>query len=101
MTLTTVGWVKGKEITAAGGGVPEEPGSPADCATVSVIAPGSTRRRRSLPVKYTPSVGHDACSPAKTRWIEPLAPSSPAARVHPNERGERGMADAVLRAIRA
>ncbi|WP_430379814.1 SGNH/GDSL hydrolase family protein [Streptomyces sp. B1-3] len=50
---------------------------------------------------HTPSVGHDACSPAGTRWIEPLQPSSPAAIVHPNERGERGMASAVLRTIGA
>ena len=50
---------------------------------------------------YSPSVGHDACSAQKTRWIEPLRPSSPAAAVHPNARGEKGMADAVLRAIGA
>ncbi|MEV7883404.1 SGNH/GDSL hydrolase family protein [Streptomyces sp. NPDC002817] len=49
---------------------------------------------------FTPSAGHDACSPAATRWIEPLRPSSPAAMVHPNERGERGMATAVLSAVR-
>ncbi|MEU6066740.1 SGNH/GDSL hydrolase family protein [Streptomyces sp. NPDC047082] len=48
---------------------------------------------------FTPSIGHDACSAAATRWIEPLRPSSPAAAVHPNERGERGMATAVLRAV--
>ena len=48
---------------------------------------------------YTPSVGHDACSAQNTRWIEPLVPSSPAAAVHPNARGERGMADAVLNAV--
>ncbi|MGY4744616.1 SGNH/GDSL hydrolase family protein [Streptomyces sp. ATMOS53] len=45
---------------------------------------------------YSPSVGHDACSAEKTRWIEPLQPSSPAAAVHPNAHGEQGMADAVL-----
>ncbi|MBE8476480.1 SGNH/GDSL hydrolase family protein [Streptomyces sp. 3R004] len=45
---------------------------------------------------YRPSEGRDACSDAATRWIEPLVPSSPAAAVHPNARGERGMADAVL-----
>ncbi|MER6564509.1 GDSL-type esterase/lipase family protein [Streptomyces sp. NPDC001027] len=49
---------------------------------------------------YRPSEGRDACSDAATRWIEPLVPSSPAAAVHPNERGERGMADAVLDALR-
>jgi lysophospholipase L1-like esterase len=48
---------------------------------------------------FTPSTGHDACSPAATRWIEPLNPSSPAAVVHPNEHGERGMATAVLRTL--
>ncbi|MEU1268730.1 SGNH/GDSL hydrolase family protein [Streptomyces sp. NPDC005799] len=45
---------------------------------------------------YTPSVGHDACSARDTRWIEPLVPLAPAAAVHPNERGERGMAEATL-----
>ncbi|WP_405926804.1 SGNH/GDSL hydrolase family protein [Streptomyces sp. NBC_00035] len=49
---------------------------------------------------YAPSAGHDACSPAATRWIEPLRPSSPAAVVHPNEHGERGMATAVLSAMK-
>ena len=48
---------------------------------------------------YTPSVGHDACSAPQTRWIEPFVPLTPAAPVHPNERGERGMADAVLRTV--
>jgi lysophospholipase L1-like esterase len=49
---------------------------------------------------YTPSEGHNACSAGTTRWIEPLLPRSPAAAVHPNERGERGMAAAVLNALR-
>ncbi|WP_406481709.1 SGNH/GDSL hydrolase family protein [Streptomyces sp. NBC_01615] len=49
---------------------------------------------------FAPSTGHDACSPAITRWIEPLRPSSPAAVVHPNERGEQGMATAVLSALK-
>lgn len=48
---------------------------------------------------YMPSVGRDACSASGTRWIEPLLPSAPAAAVHPNARGERGMADAVLKAL--
>ncbi|WP_326574397.1 SGNH/GDSL hydrolase family protein [Streptomyces sp. NBC_00481] len=50
---------------------------------------------------YGASEGHDACSAEGTRWIEPLVPRSPAASVHPNERGERGMADAVLHALGA
>jgi hypothetical protein len=50
---------------------------------------------------YKPSEGRDACSAEGTRWIEPLLPKSPAAAMHPNERGERGMADAVLREVRS
>ncbi|GAX54586.1 SGNH/GDSL hydrolase family protein [Streptomyces olivochromogenes] len=50
---------------------------------------------------YKPSVGRDACSGRDTRWIEPLLPGLPAAPMHPNERGARGMADAVLRAVGA
>ncbi|WP_043260194.1 SGNH/GDSL hydrolase family protein [Streptomyces hokutonensis] len=50
---------------------------------------------------YTPSTDHNACTAKATRWIEPLAPENPAAPVHPNARGERGMADAVLRAVKS
>lgn len=35
------------------------------------------------------------------RWIEPLIPAAAAAPVHPDERGERGMAGGVLRAVGA
>jgi lysophospholipase L1-like esterase len=48
---------------------------------------------------YTPSADHDACSVPASRWIEPLLPASPAAPLHPNAVGERGMADAVMRAV--
>jgi len=48
---------------------------------------------------YTPSVGHDACSDAADRWIEPLLVASAAAPLHPNARGEQGMADAVEHAM--
>ncbi|XUL89765.1 SGNH/GDSL hydrolase family protein [Streptomyces galilaeus] len=50
---------------------------------------------------YTPSTDHNACTAKNTRWIEPLVPENPAAPVHPNARGERGMADAVLRAVKS
>ncbi|MFJ6214668.1 SGNH/GDSL hydrolase family protein [Streptomyces sp. NPDC092296] len=50
---------------------------------------------------WSPSLSHDACAAATVRWIEPLMPTAAAAPLHPNERGERGMADAVLRAVRA
>lgn len=50
---------------------------------------------------YTPTVGHDMCSPVSTRWIEPVVPAAPTtAPAHPNALGHRAMADAVLRAAR-
>ncbi|MEW9550215.1 SGNH/GDSL hydrolase family protein [Nonomuraea sp. NPDC050783] len=47
----------------------------------------------------TPSVGHDPCASASTRWIEPYVPASPAAPFHPNARGMRGFATAVTAAV--
>lgn len=47
----------------------------------------------------TPSKGHDLCQKAAVKWVEDLVPSSPAAALHPNARGEQGMADAVLRVV--
>lgn len=42
---------------------------------------------------FTPSVGHNACEPVGTRWIEPLIGSLTGVAVHPNATGQR--ADAV------
>jgi GDSL-like lipase/acylhydrolase family protein len=94
------------------------PAEGADCGSDMPLAPGDvaflreTERQLNAMLReraeaagatyvdtFTPSIGHDACSSAATRWIEPVRPSSPAAAVHPNERGERGMAAAVLRAV--
>jgi lysophospholipase L1-like esterase len=50
---------------------------------------------------YTPSEGHDACAAPGSRWLEPLLPSAPAAPLHPNAVGERGMADAVVGAVKS
>ncbi|WP_237502637.1 SGNH/GDSL hydrolase family protein [Streptomyces sp. SID8374] len=48
---------------------------------------------------YRPTVGHDMCRPAGERWIETLAPATPAAPAHPNAQGEQAMAAAVNRAL--
>ncbi|MFI9102496.1 SGNH/GDSL hydrolase family protein [Streptomyces fildesensis] len=45
---------------------------------------------------YRPTVGHDMCTAPANRWIEPLVPASPAAPAHPNAKGEKAMAVAVL-----
>jgi lysophospholipase L1-like esterase len=50
---------------------------------------------------YTPSIGHDVCTPPGTKWIEGFVPTSPAAPVHPNALGTAGQAAAVLDALGA
>jgi lysophospholipase L1-like esterase len=45
------------------------------------------------------SVGHDACQPVGTRWIEPLVGAINAAPVHPNAAGEDAMAAQTLRQL--
>jgi lysophospholipase L1-like esterase len=44
---------------------------------------------------YTDSIGHDFCQAPGVKWVEGLVPTSPAAPVHPNALGERGMAKQV------
>jgi len=48
---------------------------------------------------YTPTIGHDACQPPGKKWIEGLAPTSPAAPVHPNALGMIAIAGAVVEAL--
>ena len=48
----------------------------------------------------TPGKGHDVCTASDMRWVEGLLPASPAAPLHPNARGEQGMADAVLAVLK-
>jgi lysophospholipase L1-like esterase len=47
---------------------------------------------------YAASVGRDACRSASVRWVEPTIPVNPAAPLHPNARGMRGVAAAILAA---
>jgi lysophospholipase L1-like esterase len=48
---------------------------------------------------YTPSIGHDVCQPESNRWIEPPIPSTDAAPVHPNAKGEAADARDVEAAL--
>ncbi|MBO0840645.1 MAG: SGNH/GDSL hydrolase family protein [Sciscionella sp.] len=48
---------------------------------------------------YDVSIGHDACQPEGTRWVEPMVPSTDAISVHPNAAGESAMAKRVEAAI--
>ncbi|WP_275293181.1 SGNH/GDSL hydrolase family protein [Amycolatopsis sp. La24] len=42
-----------------------------------------------------PSKGHDVCANSDVKWVEGVIPTSSAAALHPNARGEAGMADVV------
>lgn len=42
------------------------------------------------------SIGHDACRPPGTAWVNGIIPTSPAFPLHPNQAGEQNMANQVL-----
>lgn len=46
----------------------------------------------------TPSIGHDACAPIASRWLEGLVPTSIAAPLHPSWRGMAAFGDIVAQA---
>jgi hypothetical protein len=51
---------------------------------------------------YKPSLGHDACSAAATRWVEPIYfPQTPAAPIHPNATGMAGEAKVIVTAMKS
>jgi hypothetical protein len=66
----------------------------------AMLKSAATNQGASFVATYPGSVNHHACSNPLTRYIEPLTPTSPAAPVHPNARGEAYMADVVRAAIR-
>ena len=45
---------------------------------------------------YTSSIGHDACTPPGTAWVNSIIPTSPGFPLHPNQTGEQNMANQVL-----
>lgn len=48
---------------------------------------------------YTTSIDHDPCQIDGIKWVEGLSPDSPAASLHPNLRGQQGLASDVLAAL--
>jgi len=50
---------------------------------------------------YRIGIGHDACQPPLIRWVEPVAPASAAAPLHPNLHGMIATADAVVSSVAA
>ena len=50
---------------------------------------------------FKPSIGHNACTPVGTRWIEPLLESLTGVAVHPNAQGEQQDAVVVEQSMQA
>ena len=48
---------------------------------------------------FTSSIGHDACKPPGTAWVNGIVPNSVAYPLHPNQVGEQDMANQVLAAL--
>ncbi|MGW4649335.1 SGNH/GDSL hydrolase family protein [Kitasatospora sp. NPDC004289] len=60
------------------------------------------RRTEAAGAAYVPTSvpGRDMCAGPAARWVEPLDAAGGLSPLHPNAAGERGMADAVLAAVR-
>jgi lysophospholipase L1-like esterase len=67
----------------------------------NVLAQAAAAEGATYVDTYTGSIGHSACTPERTRWIEPLVPDSLASPVHPNAAGEVAIAGFVTAAVRA
>jgi hypothetical protein len=63
------------------------------------IAAGAKANGATFIETFKPSVGHDACQPVGTRWIEPLVGSLTGVPVHPNALGEENDAFDVLKVM--
>lgn len=48
---------------------------------------------------FTSSIGHDVCRAPGVAWVNGVVPTSPAYPLHPNQAGERNMANQVLAAL--
>jgi GDSL-like Lipase/Acylhydrolase family len=68
----------------------------------AMLASAAASKGASFVATYPNSVDHNACvepETNKTRYIEPMAPTRPAAPVHPNAAGEEYMSEVVRAAI--
>jgi lysophospholipase L1-like esterase len=78
------------EVTVARGDLPYLRG--VENELNAMLATQAARAGATFVNTYTPSIGHDACQPAGTKWIEGLIPTSAAYPMHPNALGEQAMA---------
>jgi lysophospholipase L1-like esterase len=65
----------------------------------SVIAQAAAANNARFVDTWNSSIGHDACKPSGTAWVNGIIPNSVAYPLHPNQMGEQNMANQVLAAL--
>ena len=86
------------EVTVARGDLPYLRG--VETKLNAMLTAQAARAGATYVNTYTPSIGHDACQPAGTKWTEGLIPTSAATPMHPNARGEQAMAREIEEVLR-
>jgi lysophospholipase L1-like esterase len=64
-----------------------------------VIASAAAANSATFVDTFNSSIGHDACKLPGVAWVNGIVPNSVAFPLHPNQMGERNMADQVLAAL--
>jgi lysophospholipase L1-like esterase len=64
-----------------------------------MLATQASKNDAVLVDAYTAGIGHDACELPTVRWVEPAAPTTPAAPLHPNLFGMQAMARMLVAAV--
>jgi hypothetical protein len=64
-----------------------------------MLATQAAENDATLVDAFAACIGHDACQAPGARWVEPLAPASPAAPGHPNQLGMECTAVVVTAAV--
>jgi lysophospholipase L1-like esterase len=62
----------------------------------SVLASAAAGNGATYVDTWDSSIGHDACKAPGTAWVNGIVPTSAALPLHPNQAGERNMANQVL-----
>jgi lysophospholipase L1-like esterase len=86
------------EVTVARGDLPYLRG--VETGLNAMLEAQAARAGATFVDTYTPSIGHDACQRAGTKWVEGLIPTSAALPLHPNALGEAAMAREIEAALR-
>ena len=86
------------EVTVARGDLPYLRG--VETGLNAMLKAEAARAGATFVDTYTPSIGHDACQRAGTKWVEGLIPTSAALPLHPNALGEAAMAREIEAALR-